>query len=199
MEKRELILNAMGELLASEKGATCSVSDIARKAGIAKGGMYYYFKSKEDVFDALVERTYNQIIEKCSAAISAEKGNALKKLQLLFYIYTTSIVDRSIDEYLHHPNNALIHQKSLAKILTSLSCVFTQIINEGISEGLFRCEYPEGLAQIILSNFCFLLDPGIFDWTEDQRLWKLTAISKILEHELNAPKGSFDFITMKSS
>ena len=46
MEKKDLILDSMLELLAEKKGESCSVSEIAKKAGIAKGGMYYYFKKK---------------------------------------------------------------------------------------------------------------------------------------------------------
>ena len=51
MEKKDLILDSMLELLAEKKGESCSVSEIA-KSGNSKGGMYYYFKSKEEVFDA---------------------------------------------------------------------------------------------------------------------------------------------------
>lgn len=69
MDKKELILNTMQELLKEEKGATCSVSDIAKRAGIGKGSIYYYFKSKNEVFDAVIERTYKQIIDKCKAIV----------------------------------------------------------------------------------------------------------------------------------
>ena len=57
MNKRDLILDSLEDLLTEEKGASCSVREIAQKAGIAKGGIYYYFQSKEEIFDALVERT----------------------------------------------------------------------------------------------------------------------------------------------
>ena len=62
MNKRELILNTMQELFREGKAGTASVSDIAKRAGIAKGGLYYYFDSKEAVMDALVEREYENII-----------------------------------------------------------------------------------------------------------------------------------------
>ncbi|MFM2489711.1 TetR/AcrR family transcriptional regulator [Enterococcus avium] len=41
----------MQELLYEGTAGTASVQDIAKKAGIAKGGLYYYFKSKEEVLE----------------------------------------------------------------------------------------------------------------------------------------------------
>ncbi|MDV3428081.1 MAG: TetR/AcrR family transcriptional regulator [Bacillota bacterium] len=194
MDKKELILNAMMDLLAEDKGAACSVSDIAKKAGIGKGSIYYYFKSKEEIFDGLVEREYSKIIEKCRAVIDNAEVNAVEKLALLIQSYRSFMVDSSIDEYLHQQQNAAIHQKSLAKILCSLTPIVTGIIKQGTDEKLFQCSRPEETAEIILSVYCFLFDPGIFSWSLEQVSVKLKALSDLLEHGLMAPKGSFQFI-----
>lgn len=193
MGKRDLILDTMQELLAEQKGASCSVSDIAKRAGIAKGGMYYYFKSKEEVFDALVERTYQEKIDDCQKIVLLDEKNALEKLELLYTHYRSSIVSSDLDKYLHKPQNAEIHQKSLAKILTGLSPVIAQIIEQGVKEGLFHCTYPLELSEIILSVFCFLLDPGIFYWTKEQIGRKLIVLTSLLEKGLEVPEGSLNF------
>ena len=194
MKKKDLILDTLLELLSEQKGESCSVSDIAKKAGIAKGGMYYYFKSKEEVFDALVERTYQTIIDDCQKIASATEKNAIEKYTDLYSRFQSSIVSSDLDAYLHKPQNAGIHQKSLAKILTSLSPIIAQIIEQGNEEGVFRCRYPLELSETILSVFCFLLDPGIFTWTPEQIERKLTILVSILESELGVPKGCIDFL-----
>ena len=194
MDKKDLILDTMMELLSEKKGESCSVSDIAKKAGIAKGGMYYYFKSKEEVFDALVERTYQTIINDCQKIASATGKNAIEKLKHLYIHYRSSIISSDLDAYLHKPQNAGIHQKSLAKILTSLSPIIAQIIEQGNEEGVFHCTYPLELSETILSVFCFLFDPGIFKWTPEQIERKLTILISILESELGVPKGCIDFL-----
>lgn len=194
MNKRDLILNTMKDLFAEGIAGTASVSDIAKCAGIAKGGLYYYFRSKEEVMDAFVEREYENIIQNCNERLCKSNLNALEKFSLLLQIYTTSYIDPSLDEYLHLPQNSAIHQKSLSLILLSLSTVVKSIIEQGISEGIFSCEYPEEYAQIILSVFTFLLDPGIFSWSYEQRLNKLKALATILEKGLSAKPGSFDFL-----
>jgi len=51
-------------------------------------------------------------------------------------------VDATLDDYLHMPQNAAIHQKSLSKILSSLLQIVSKIIVQGIEEGIVYCEYP---------------------------------------------------------
>ena len=194
MDKKKIILDALRDLFKEGKAGTASVSDIAKKAGIAKGGMYYYFRSKEEVLDALVTREYEDIIKSCDALIDQSEENAIMKLAFLLKSYRSSYVDASLDEYLHMPQNAAMHQKSLAKILSSLSQIISRIIKQGIEEGTFICDYPEEYSEIMMSVFTFLLDPGIFPWTGEQYAAKLKALADMLEKGLCAPKGSFDFL-----
>jgi len=194
MDKKKIILDALRDLFKEGKAGTASVSDIAKKAGIAKGGMYYYFRSKEEVLDALVTREYEDIIKSCDALIDQSEENAIMKLAFLLKSYRSSYVDASLDEYLHMPQNAAMHQKSLAKILSSLSQIISRIIKQGIEEGTFICDYPTEYSEIMMSVFTFLLDPGIFPWTGEQYVAKLKALADMLEKGLCAPKGSFDFL-----
>ncbi len=194
MDKKELILDALRELFKEGKAGTASVSDIAKKAGIAKGLMYYYFRSKEEVMDALVLREYEDIIAASGAIVEKSGKRAIDKLALLVKSYRSAYVDESLDEYLHMPKNAAIHQKSLAQILTSLSAVVTRIIEQGIAEGTFTCRYPGGYAEIVMSVMTFLLDPGIFPWSEEEYLTRLKALADMSEKWLGAPEGSFGFL-----
>ncbi|TQI67328.1 TetR/AcrR family transcriptional regulator [Clostridium sp. KNHs216] len=194
MDKANLILDAMKTLLEQGGEISCSVSDIARTAGIGKGSIYYYYKSKDEIFDALVEREYNQIIEKCKVLINRSHATATHKFALLFQSYRSSTSMLAMDHYLHQQQNAAIHQKSLAKILSSLSPIVADIIRQGVEEKLFYCDKPQETAEIILSVYCFLYDPGIFKWTPEQLKEKASALAALLENGLSAAKGSFKFL-----
>lgn len=193
MNKRDIILDAMQDLFTEGHGGTASVSDIAKKAGIAKGGLYYYFRSKEEVLDALVERQYADLIKTCSALVDSCEGTATQKLATLFKGYYSSSANAPLDQHLHMPQNAAIHQKSLAMILNSLSPIVSKIIEQGVKEGTFVCDFPQENAEIMLSVFAFLLDPGIFYWTTQHRLQILKSIADLMEKGLSAKKGSFAF------
>lgn len=194
MNKKELILNAMSELIAQDKGACSSVSDIAKHAGIGKGSIYYYFKSKDEIFDAVVDRYYSDIISKCSQIVENNKIDAITKLKFILQGYRADTASPPIDTYLHQQSNAAIHQKSLARILLSLSPLIAKIIRQGVAENVFICEYPVEVSEIVLSTFSFLLDPGIFSWTEAQIINKLTALAIMLERSLHTKEGIFSFL-----
>jgi TetR/AcrR family fatty acid metabolism transcriptional regulator len=56
--KRESIIQAAIEVFSKKDFRTASVSEIARRAGVADGTIYQYFKSKEDLFFSIpVEKT----------------------------------------------------------------------------------------------------------------------------------------------
>lgn len=192
--KRELILNTMESFFQEGLAGTVSVSDIAKRAGIAKGGIYYYFHSKEEIMDAVVNRQYDTIIEHVKVTVTNFEGNAIEKLALLLFTYKKAYVDPSLDEYLHMPYNAALHQKSLATILTSLKPLVTTIFEQGISEGIFSTNYPAELAEILLSSFTFLHDPGIFDWTPEEMSRKMQATAEFLALTLHTPENAFQFL-----
>ncbi|BCK01050.1 TetR/AcrR family transcriptional regulator [Anaerocolumna chitinilytica] len=192
MNKKDIILDAMLELL--KEKSTVSISEIANKAGIAKGGIYYYYSSKEEITDSLIERSYGEIIENCKKKLHENDVDALSKFRLLFTTYFNQHVTSEIDTYLHLPQNAELHQKSLAKILTELSPILTDILKQGMEEGTFSCNYPEVYSEIILSVFTFLLDPGIFHWTVEQVRNKLKGLADLLERGLLLPTGSMSIL-----
>lgn len=195
--KRASILEALEQLIINGEGNQCSVSDIARKAGIGKSTTYYYFSSKEEIFDALIEQTYSDIIKQCESTVHIPSVSSVEKIKILFETYFSSKLVMPLDQYLHQPENAYIHQKSLAKILTSLTPILSGIIKQGIEDHTFFCEYPTESAELLLSEYCFLFDPGLFSWTSEELQRKYTFLAKAWELILGAPQNSFSFLIIK--
>jgi AcrR family transcriptional regulator len=51
--------------------------------GIAKGTIYHYFKSKEELLEAVIEDIVEENLEKMQTLIQKAKGNALQNIQIL--------------------------------------------------------------------------------------------------------------------
>jgi AcrR family transcriptional regulator len=62
--KREQILDGAHRVFMSMGFDASSMNDITREAGVSKGTLYVYFKNKEDLFAAIIQRQKSRIIEK---------------------------------------------------------------------------------------------------------------------------------------
>ncbi|MBZ0252019.1 MAG: TetR/AcrR family transcriptional regulator [Candidatus Methylomirabilis sp.] len=62
-ERREAIVQAAEALFVEAGGVTPSVGAVAERAGLAKGTVYLYFKSKEELFAAVMESRFLRWIE----------------------------------------------------------------------------------------------------------------------------------------
>jgi AcrR family transcriptional regulator len=71
--RRETILRAAGRLLAGESSTTFSVEQLARSAGVAKGTVYLYFRTREEVLLALHEQQSHQLFDVLEQALAGRR------------------------------------------------------------------------------------------------------------------------------
>lgn len=63
IQKKENIINALKRCLESETYTVISMQDVANEAGISKGGLRYYFPTKESLFTELLTQFFTRIEE----------------------------------------------------------------------------------------------------------------------------------------
>lgn len=73
VDPRQRILEAGLKLFANRGYAGTSVNDVAEEAGITKPTLYYYFESKQGLFQALVDQSMDERFEVMERAISPDK------------------------------------------------------------------------------------------------------------------------------
>ena len=81
-ERRQAILDAAVRVFALHGFAAATTDDIARSAGLSKGGLYWHFKSKDDILAALLEQMFNQELAALEQLAGAP-GSAAARLRLL--------------------------------------------------------------------------------------------------------------------
>ena len=179
--KRDMILDAMQELMNENSGSSISVSDIARKAGIGKGSIYYYFPSKNDIMEALIERTYFMAIEKSKELACSTETSAFTKMEIIFRacIEASSELRRQEESssFMEIQQSALTHQKFMSFLIKSLKPILSDIIRQGIREGAIQCGYPDEIAEIVLIILTVKLDNHIVPSSPDEIRKLLTAFS----------------------
>ncbi|MBQ5334153.1 MAG: TetR/AcrR family transcriptional regulator [Oscillospiraceae bacterium] len=194
--KRELILDAAEALLCGASDKDISVEMIAKKAGIGKGSIYYYFESKEDIVDAVIERSYSLAVREYFGDVYGS-NNALFKIKALFgAVIKQEFRDKrkNIIVNFHVQDNLMPHMKMMMTAVKTISPILTKLLEEGVKDGSFHTDYPEESAEMIVAMLTFLLDKSFFPSDNEGVFRKLKLYAGVLETCLQTEKGSFDFL-----
>src|ERR1700704_1989558 len=93
--KRRQIMEGAREVFLAQGFDAASMGEIARKAGVSKGTLYVYFKSKEELFEAIAEEQCSLQAERVFELDSADHDVAAV-LTRLGTAFTTLMCGRSI-------------------------------------------------------------------------------------------------------
>lgn len=195
-ERRKEILDVSEKLFVTKGYLKTTINDILREVGIAKGTFYYYFKSKEEVMDAIVIRFVSAGVTAAKAILENTNLTVHEKfLQIIMVQKPTTDVKKEMINQLHQINNAQMHHKSLVETIKQLSPVLVEVIEQGIKEGLFHTPYPKEAIEFLLVSSTFLFDDGLFDWKPKEIIQKVQAFIYTMEVILGAEKGSFAYMS----
>lgn len=195
-ERRNEILDTAEKLFVSKGYMKATVNDILQEIGIAKGTFYHYFKSKEEVMDAIIMRIINEDVAAAKKIASNPNIPVLDKLFqiLMAQVPKTGGNKEKMIEQFHQPNNAEMHQKSLVQSILHLAPVLTDVIEQGINEKIFMTAYPQETMEFLLASAQVIFDEGLFHWQPHEAMQRAKAFISIMETTLEAEKGSFDYI-----
>jgi AcrR family transcriptional regulator len=80
-QRAERILDAAAELMLRWGYNKTTIDDIARQAGVAKGTIYLHWKTREDLFTALMKREYIRLAEDIQQRLASDpEGGTLHSL-----------------------------------------------------------------------------------------------------------------------
>src|SRR5437868_9797164 len=82
--KRRQIIEGARAVFLTQGFDAASMSDIARKAGVSKGTLYVYFKSKEELFEAITEEQCTMQAERVFELNNARSEEHTSELQSRF-------------------------------------------------------------------------------------------------------------------
>ncbi len=136
-DKHEIILAAAKQLFGQYGYRRTSIDDIAQKARIAKGTVYLYFKSKEDIFRALCQQLLDTVLtateEACRTSLPIEqrlRRIVAAKFDYLFaLVYDSAHVRELIDA--KNQLSADIFSQADRRYLRLLSDVIASAVDQG--------------------------------------------------------------------
>jgi len=145
MEKDEIVIS---EILAGAKKLfgkhglkKTTMEEIATAAGKGKSTLYYYFPSKNEIFEAVVEDEMKNVVRKIREAVNAS-FSAKEKLKAFLQAQITSIIDfHSFREVLFE--DILISMRMLICIKSRYEQIQIDMIREILLGGTQSGEFKE--------------------------------------------------------
>lgn len=193
VRRLEIVHAARGLFLARGYDQT-SMQDVVDALGLAKGTVYYYFPSKEELLEAVVEDLIEEATEHMQALVDSSEGSALEKLELLVRGGRMQDDNADLLEHIHLSGNSGLHTRLLAVAILKQAPLYAGVIAQGCREGIFRTESPLEAAEFMLTGVQFLTDMGIHPWENEDLARRAKAFPKLLEQLLDAPRGSCSFL-----
>lgn len=187
-ERKKEILDIAEELFTAKGYDNTSTTDILDRVGIARGTIYYHFKSKEEILDALIDRITQGIVRNVKSALSNDAPAPQKIISFIGATRVDSAIGKEITDHAHKPQNALMHQKMMNSLLAELTPIAAGIIRDGIKEGSFSTDYPDEAAEMLLVYSSVVFD-DMNEITEAEREKKVAGFVFNMEKLLGVKSG----------
>ncbi|MEZ4322454.1 MAG: TetR/AcrR family transcriptional regulator [Myxococcota bacterium] len=191
-ERRAQILRAARSVFVEKGFLAARVEDIARRAGLSKGAVYFYFSSKREVFMALVGEEHESTYSFLDQAETDDRAAVVKLLDLgqkyldyfaglksppRFFLMMTEMAVR--DDEIREEVQA-VHQR--------FTDACTRILAQGMDEGAIRKGDPIAMATMLKAMIDGMAGQSAIGIRPDQERLMQGGIMFVL-HGIAAPPG----------
>ena len=200
LSKRDQILDALHELLINDDIRHISVSDIAKQAGIGKGSIYYYFSSKDEIFDALIKRIYSDALSLAKELVSRTDLSIFTRLSQITnaciaatrdFLKRSELAKEQIPSAERLYDSAIIHQQYMKYTIVDFKDIYTEIIQQEIDKGTLRVDSATEIAEIVLIVLTVKIDNTLSPSSEEETARTLQSLITLLERGTGNSDGAF--------
>ena len=175
-DKGPRILQAAVKVFARKGYFAARISDIAKKAGVADGTIYLYFRNKEDILVSLFDEVMAGHLEVARAELKTAPGPAARLLRIAEHHLRTLGENRDL---------AVVFQVELrqsTKFMERFTASWLQdyfqllhgVIEEGQRAGVFRADLPK---KVVAKAFFGALDEMVTSFILSGRDYDLSELA----------------------
>jgi TetR/AcrR family transcriptional regulator len=155
------LLDAALDLFVAKGFAATRAEEVAAKAGVSKGTLFLYFKSKEELFEAVVRKNIGDHINQGMAEMDNYKGTTTEMLQFAMFAWwelvgntkASGISKLVMSEASNFPALANFYQETVVKPGRQL---IQAILQRGVDRGEFRTLNMDYAVYSVIAPLMFL-------------------------------------------
>jgi uroporphyrinogen III methyltransferase/synthase len=168
--KREKILDAAAELFSSKHYHEVMMDDVAKLISVAKGTVYNYFTSKEELYFTIMHTRMENLLSLLKQKIESEQNSIDSLRAFVIHLYMFMMKHRKF--FLIYQRETLNKQNSFCEGLLSLEKqmkqLIMQIISRGEINGVFRKVDEEFVISLIFGSIYGAVQRGINENIPDE-------------------------------
>jgi AcrR family transcriptional regulator len=174
-ERKTEIVNAAARVFSRKGFSGARMDDIVTESGLSKGLLYWYFKSKDAIIAAIMERMFKPEVDRIRQLISA-RGSAGERLMAFadFTIEEIEAMGRFLPITFEYYSLAF-RNRTVRKAFREFFDVFlggvAEVISQGVKAGEFNDIDPRAAAMTIGAA----LEGSMLLWLFDRKVLRLGA------------------------
>ena len=195
VRRQELVLAAC-ELIKEKGFEQVSVSDIVKKVGVAQGTFYYYFGTKYDMLDAVMDHYVQESVDMMEKVSGDNTLDPLEKLQaIISYTLKPDMCEKNFIEYLHSDDNLIAHDKFMRKSFETTIPLITGVVEEGVALGMFKIRHPRETVELMVYMYGLLHDSLALTTDRDAYYRKIRVAEDIFARVLGIKDGGIRIVS----
>jgi TetR/AcrR family transcriptional regulator len=167
------------------------VDRIAQRCHVSKNMLYYYYKSKEGLFVAALERMYEELRDQ-QRDLSVRANDPIMAMEQLI-AHTFSALEsnpnaiRLMNEENKHRAKYIRKSKRIRTLYNPLMTTISFILERGGKDGVFRASLDPTIVYLTLSSLCYhyLSNQYTLEIALDKDLSSVASRKKWLGHVIN--------------
>jgi uroporphyrinogen III methyltransferase/synthase len=188
-KKREKILDAAAELFSNKNYHEVMMDDVAKLISVAKGTVYNYFSSKEELYFTIMRTRMESLLSLLKQKIETEKSSIDSLRAFVVHLYMFMMKHRKF--FLIYQRESLNKQNAFCEDLLSLKKhmkqMISHIVSNGGKEGVFRKVDEEFAISLILGSVYGAVKRGIDNsFPEEMIIKEKEALFDFVLHALYA-------------
>ena len=148
--RRNEIIAAALKVFGTKGFDAARAEDIAAQAGIAKGTLYLYFKSKEDIYAVAVQHAIAQLAERVDDRLKLAKGLRARVSAYVFSRLEFWLEQKSLYRLVLTVGREPQHRKQTASVLREATRCLISLYEEAAAAGEVKPQPFEAIAHAVL-------------------------------------------------
>lgn len=195
-ERRKELMMVAYELFMINGYEETSVNSIVEKVKVAKGTFYHYFKSKEDILEAILTSSMEKFSKNLSVLVENQNINSWEKLsKIISNITFPQYNEKQLANNIPDRKDNTLHMAMENKFYEVFYPIILHVIKDGIEKKEFNISYPEEITEVLIKGIQGFMHNHIPNMKDPEyAMKKIKALEELFTKVLGNSHKEFKFM-----